>query len=261
MARNAQGEFIWYELLTSDVKAAAAFYGSLLGWSCQAVDTTAPDGYHLFRVDDREVGGLMQLPTGSDCPAAEPGWIGYIGVDDVDATARALLADGASQLVPPTDIPGVGRFAVIADPQGAVFTIMRGAMEERSRAFSPGDLGHCQWNELATSDLEVALAFYSRHFGWSKADRMPICEDGIYQILEKDGCTFGAIMNILAQDQRPAWGFYFAVEDIDAALARATAGGGRLLHEPSEIPGGEFILHGLDPQGARFALVGPRKQV
>jgi len=260
MPRNAHGEFIWYELMTTEVEAAATFYEALTGWSCQPFDPGDPNGYRLFRAGSQEVAGLMLLPRESECQAAVPSWIGYIGVDDVDTTVTSLLADGAAQLVPPTDIPGVGRFAVIADPQGAVFTIMRGAMEARSLAFSPGESGHCQWNELSTRDPDAALAFYARHFGWTKGEAMPMGEMGLYQMLEQEGRAFGAVMGSFSEAQQPSWGFYFGVDDIDAATARTTEGGGRLLHGPSEIPGGHFIIQGEDPQGARFALVGPRKR-
>jgi predicted enzyme related to lactoylglutathione lyase len=258
MAQNAQGEFIWYELMTRDVEAAASFYSSVVGWSCQLFDPGDPKSYRIFKSGADEVGGLMPLPEGNSCQNAEPGWIGYIGVEDVDAMAADLLADGASQLMPPTDIPGVGRFAVLADPQGAVFTIMRGAIDARSTAFSPHETGHCQWNELSTSDADGAFGFYSRHFGWTKGEAMLMGDLGVYQMLDHQGMTMGAIMRNPEAERRPAWGFYFGVDDVDAATTRATVAGGKLLHGPTEVPGGSFIIHATDPQGARFALVGPR---
>lgn len=258
-ARNAHGAFIWYELMTTDADAAAGFYGEVVGWSCRPFDPGDPDGYRLFSTGGTETGGLMILPQDNDCAAGRPGWVGYIGVDDVDATGKALVADGASELVPPTDIPGVGRFAVVADPQGAVFTIMRGAVEGESKAFSHDKPGHCQWNELSTSDPEAAYAFYSRHFGWTKGEAMPMGEMGVYQMLDRDGRSFGAVMRVMPlAPQHPAWTFYFGVPDIDAATSKTEAGGGKVLHGPVEIPGGQFIIYAQDPQGAYFSLVGPR---
>ncbi|MFC0218614.1 VOC family protein [Pseudochelatococcus lubricantis] len=257
---SQHGAFIWYELLTTDVKAAGAFYGDVVGWSSRPFDAGNPDGYHLFSTGETEVGGLMVLPQGEECPPdAAPGWIGYIGVGDVDATASAIVADGGRQHVPPTDIPGVGRFAVVADPQGAVFTIMKGAMDGESRAFSPDRAGHCQWNELTTTDPEAAYAFYARHFGWTKGEAMPMGEAGVYQILDRDGISFGAVTPAGPEVPHPVWAFYFGVPDIDAAISRITAGGGALLHGPHAVPGEQFIVIGRDPQGAVFSLVGPRK--
>lgn len=248
------GDFIWYELMTADPDAAAAFYGDVVGWRSRPFDAGIPGGYHIFSAGEEDAGGLMTLPGGG----ARPGWIGYVAVRDVNAAAAALVADGATQLVPPTDIPDVGRFAVIADPQGAAFVIMRGASEHDSPAFSPDKAGHTRWNELSTTDPDAAFAFYSRHFGWTKGEAMPMGELGIYQLLDHGGQTFGALMRAQPQQPEPAWTFYFGVADIDIAAEKTIRGGGRVLHGPAEVPGGEFIIVAEDPQGVVFALVGPR---
>lgn len=255
---SQHGAFIWYELMTSDSEAAAAFYGSVVGWTSRPFDPADPDRYGLFSTGETEAGGFMRLPEGNDCPAgAEPGWIAYIGVENVDSSLQDLLADGATQLLSPTDIPDIGRFAVVADPQGAAFCIMRGAGDEESRAFSHDKAGHSQWNELLTSDPEAAFSFYARHFGWEKGEVMPT-DAGDYQLLDLGGRSFGAVMR--APPGAPTgWGFYFGVADIDVAVERTKSGGGEVLHGPHEIPGGHFIIHARDPQGARFALVGPRR--
>lgn len=258
--RNAHGEFIWYELMTTDPDAAADFYCAVAGWSCRSFDDADPDGYRLFSAAGTETAGLMRLPEGNDCAAGAPGWVGYIGVDDVDATLSDLLADGASPLLPATDIPGVGRFAVVLDPQGAVFTIMRGASDEPSRAYSPDARGHVQWNELSTGDPQAAFAFYARHFGWTKGEVVPMGVLGDYQLLDHGGKSFGAVMPLMPDSPSPVWTFYVGVSDIDAAAAKAAEKGGKLLHGPTEVPGGSYIVVGEDPQGAVFALVGPRMQ-
>ena len=252
------GAFIWYELMVRDPDRAQAFYGEVLGWKARTFGSDDQGDYRLFTAGDGvEVAGLMALPEDNDCQAGEPGWVGYIGVDDPDAMVDAIVADGGQRFVPPTDIPGVGRFAVVADPQGAVFTIMRGASEEASRAWSADRAGHCRWNELATSDPKAAEDFYARHFGWTKGEAMPMGELGDYQMLDRGEQSFGAVMRHMPGD-RPNWLFYFGVEDIDAALTRVTSAGGAVLHGPQEIPGGEFIVAAQDPEGARFAVVGPR---
>lgn len=251
---SQHGEFVWYELMTTDVVAAAAFYGTVIGWASRPGDAADASGYHLFSTGGTEVAGFMPLPP--DAPA--PGWTGYIGVEDVDALNTAILADGGHQHVPPTDIPGIGRFAIVADPQGAVVSIIRSAEEGPSRSFSSTEAGHCRWNELSTTDPDAAFAFYARHFGWTKGEAMPMGDAGVYQLLEHGEVTFGAVTPSGPEVPRPAWSFYFGVADIDAALARITEAGGQVLHGPHEVPGGEFIVIALDPQGARFAVVGPR---
>lgn len=256
---NHHGEFIWYELLTSDVAAAADFYGALLGWRSRSAGE-GMGGYQQFSMAGAEVAGLMKLPDEAGSSGMRPAWLGYIGVDDVDAANADVLAAGGRQYIPPTDIPGVGRFAMLADPQGIAFYIMRGTLDERSTSFSPTQVGHCHWNELATPDPAAALAFYQKHFGWEKGDAMPMGDLGDYQFINHHGQMLGAVMRRADQGPPPTWLFYFGVADIDVAAKTVTAKGGRVDYGPTEVPGGAFIIVGSDPQGARFGLVGPRKQ-
>jgi len=255
---NRHGDFIWYELMTSDVEAAAGFYGAVLGWDCRSFDG-APGGYRLFGIAGVDIGGLMTIPAEAAAAGGRPGWLGYVGVDDVDATARAVLEAGGGQHVPPTDIPGVGRFAMLADPQGVPFYVMRGAMEGTSTAFDPQRDGHCHWNELSTTDPAAATAFYGTQFGWTKGDAMPMGEQGEYRFLQQHGATFGAVMRRMEGGPPPMWNFYFGVPDIDAAARTVAERGGAVHYGPAEVPGGFWIVVAGDPQGALFGAVGPRK--
>jgi predicted enzyme related to lactoylglutathione lyase len=251
---SARGGWIWYELLTSDVQGALAFYGKVLGW--KPVPHGAVEGYYMFRSAVAEVGGIMALPA--EAGIARPVWLGYIHVADVDATVGAAQRDGAALCVPPTDIPGVGRFAMILDPQQVATYVMAPAPvtgESRSFAALPG---HCQWNELVTSDPDGALAFYTRHFGWQKGEAMPMGPLGTYQLLVNDGVQIGAIMKRGRADAPPIWRFYFGVEDIDAAVKVAQAAGGKLVDQVMPTPNG-FAAVIIDPQGAEFGIAGPRK--
>ena len=151
---NSHGDFIWYELMTSGNAAAERFYGAVLGWRTRPAEGSPVD-YRIFGTGGADVAGLMAIPPDAAATGMRPGWLGYIGVDDVDAMAAAIPADGGRQHVPPTAIPGVGRFALMADPQGVAFYVMRGAMEGTSTAFAPGRTGHCHWNELATTDIDA----------------------------------------------------------------------------------------------------------
>jgi predicted enzyme related to lactoylglutathione lyase len=257
--RNRQGDFIWYELLTSDSDAAEEFYSGVIGWNVRpaGANSTVPT-YRMFSAAAAEVGGMMPLPEGAAAAGMRPCWLGYIGVDDVDATTAAIVKDGGAVHMPPSDIPGVGRFAMVSDPQGATFYVMRGAMDAASTAYAPDKPGHCQWNELSTSDQTAALAFYQRHFGWEKGDAMPMGPAGDYQFIDQGGRMHGAIMTQGEGQQRPAWLFYFGVDAIDPAAARVREGGGTITHGPVEVPGGSHIIVATDPQGAVFGLVGPK---
>ena len=255
---NQHGDFIWYELLTTDPDAAARFYGAVIGWQSRPVEDSNLD-YRILGINGTDVAGLMALPAGAEAAGMRPCWLGYIGVRDVDATAADIVRAGGAQHMPPTDIPGVGRLAMLADPQGVVFYVMRGAMEGTSTAFSPAKQGHCHWNELATRDQGAALAFYTDLFQWEKGDAMPMGAMGDYQFITHQGQTIGAVMTRMEDGPPPAWTFYFGVEDIDLAAQAVSDNGGAIHYGPAEVPGGVFIIVAGDPQGALFGLVGPRK--
>lgn len=252
---NAQGSPIWYELMTSDADAAKRFYDDVVGWTIEA-QASNPMDYRMIAAADGNVGGVMKIGADMAAGGARPMWLFYIGVDDVDATTEKAKALGGSVHVPPTDIPGVGRFAFLADPQGAPFYVMRGASDAESTAFAPETAGHCAWNELVTTDQDRALDFYGKLFGWTKAGAMPMGEMGDYTFIGGTVDRFGAMMNAPG----PAhWNFYFRVDDIDAAAARVKAVGGTVDRGPHEVPGGDHIIQGTDPQGAMFALVGSKR--
>jgi hypothetical protein len=255
---NQHGDFIWYELLTNDADAAARFYGAVIGWQGRSMESS-DRGYRIFGIDGADVGGLMPFPAGAESAGMRPMWLGYVAVENVDAAAADIVRDGGAQHMPPTDIPGVGRFAMLSDPQGVMFYIMRGAVDGTSTAFDQSKFGHCNWNELATSDPAAALAFYRARFGWEKGDAMPMGEMGDYQFIDHGGRTIGAVMKRTPDGPPPLWTFYFGAEDIDAAAQAVSGNGGAIHYGPAEVPGNVFIIVGSDPQGALFGLVGPRK--
>ena len=256
---NAHGSFIWYELLTRDAKAAKAFYDTVVGWN---IDAEAPPGgmdYRMINASDGQVGGVMQLDANMIAGGARPVWLGYFGVDDVDATVAAMTADGAQVQMPAFDIPNVGRLAMLADPQGVPFYVMRGASPESSTSYQRHGVGHVSWNELMTTDDAAALAFYEKHLNITKVGSMPMGAMGEYSFIangDSAGEAVGAMMR--AQPGTPAgWGFYFRVPEISNAMARVTAAGGTIYQEPMQVPGGEWVLNAADPEGAAFGLVAP----
>ncbi len=255
---NRHGDFIWYELLTTDTTAASRFYGAILGWQARPAGGTTED-YSIFGIAGTDVAGFMRLPAGAAAAGMRPCWLGYVGVDNVDATAENIVRAGGTQHMPPTDIPGVGRFAMMADPQGVVFYVMRGAVDGTSTAFSPTENGHCHWNELAADDQAKALAFYSGLFGWEEGGVMPMGEMGDYQFIDHHGQTIGAIMNRMKDGPPARWTFYFGVADIDEAARAVSTNDGMIHYGPAEVPGDIYIIVATDPQGAMFGLVGPRK--
>jgi hypothetical protein len=200
----------------------------------------------------------MALPTQARETGLKPCWLGYIGVDDVDAVADRIAKAGGAIHRAPEDIPGVGRFAVVADPQGAAFMLLKGATAgPPPQAFKASTPRHVGWNELHTTDWKAGLAFYSKLFGWAKSDTFDMGAMGTYLVFNAGGDAIGGMMTS-PNFPRPVWLFYFNVDGIDAAHRRLTGAGGQVLFGPSEVPGGGWIIQATDPQGAMFALVGPR---
>jgi uncharacterized protein len=268
---NRHGDFIWYELMTPDSAAAQAFYGPMLGWTFGGNDE-----YREIGGSEGGVGGMLQLTPEMTASGAHPGWVGYILVEDVDTMVASVEQDGGQTYMPARDMPGIGRFAMVADPQGAAFYVMKPIPpadnpDVTSNAFSYDKprIGHCAWNELATSDPAAALAFYGQRFGWVKDGEMDMGPMGTYEFLRHAGRApdgsvpglgmLGAVYPKATEDPQLHWLYYFRVADIDAGVAHIEGNGGRLHQPPTEIPGGDYSLVGIDPQGAYFGLVGSRK--
>jgi predicted enzyme related to lactoylglutathione lyase len=188
-----------------------------------------------------------------------PSWYGYLSVPDVDASVARIIAAGGEPWMPANDIPGVGRIAMVRDPQGATLYVMTPSGDGVSTAFAPGVTGHCGWNELHVRDWPAALAFYAAEFGWRQVDAMDMGPLGTYLMFGYGvGAAVGGMVNE-TDSTRPHWLFYFNVDDIDAAHSRITAYGGEVRMDPHQVPTGQWIVLASDPQGARFALVGPRR--
>lgn len=253
-----QGTFIWYELMSGNAAAASAFYGKVTGWNAKPSGMPGID-YTIFSVPgfDMGVAGMMALTPEMAGSGARPGWIGYIAVDDVDETASDIKALGGSIFREPEDIPGIGRFAVAADPHGAVFCLFKPNMPEGPLppCAEPGSPGTFGWRELYAGNWQEDFDFYARLFGWEKSLAVDMGAMGTYQCFDKNGEGMGGMMTALPDMGPPAWNYYVNVDGIDAAVERVKAAGGRILHGPQEVPGGAFIVNALDTEGALFSLV------
>lgn len=254
----ASNTFIWYELMTSDPAAATKFYADVLGMS--GADSGVPDmKYTIVSAGGAPVGGIMEIPAEAKQMGAQPAWMGYVGVADVDAHAAKLQAAGGAIHHAPEDIPGVGRFAVVADPHGASFMLFRGSSDEGPPSAAPGAPGHVGWRELHAGDGPAAFDFYAGLFGWTKDEAMDMGPMGVYQLFAAGGQAIGGMMTKTAETPAPYWLYYFNVEAVDAAIARVKAAGGQLLNGPMQVPGGSWIAQCMDPQGAMFAVVGAKQ--
>jgi predicted enzyme related to lactoylglutathione lyase len=247
------GRFVWYELLANDQAVATAFYTKVLGWTTETWKT--PPGappYTMWNNAGKSLGGLMDLPTEARKAGAPSHWLGYVTVPDTDASLAQAKTLGAKALMGPIDIPEVGRLAVIADPQGAAIALFTPSMTGGEPSASP-PVGNVSWHELATDDGKKAWTFYQAMFGWQKGEAMDMGAQGTYQIFTLGGPPVGAIYNRPPQIPVSNWLYYFRVANLDQAIEKTKAGGGKILNGPMDVPGGR-IAQCMDPQGAAFAL-------
>ena len=252
-----QGDFVWYELCSADPAAAVEFYARVIGWQATETESgVAGIDYRILTLGERPVAGIIKLPPEQMPP--RPVWLGYIAVEDVDAKAAEIAAAGGAIHKPPQDIPSVGRFAVVLDPQGAVFMLFKG-QGQPPPPLAMMQTGSIGWHELHASDWAKSWSFYERMFGWTKDTALEMGPMGTYQIFKTSDAPCGGMMTD-AGSPHPYWLFYFVVDDIDAGIERVKAGGGKLLFGPQEVPGGAWIINAEDPQGGAFALVGMRKR-
>lgn len=253
---DSHGRFVWYELMTTDVEAAKAFYAKVVGWGTRDAPTSGV-AYTLFTVGEASVSGLTNLPEDARKMGVEPRWLGYVSVNDVDATADEIRRLGGAVHVPPTDIPNVGRFSVVADPQMAALVLVRWLNAGQEQPAALDIAGRVGWHELLAADWPKAFAFYGELFDWRKADAA-FDQTGTYQRFSAGGQTIGGMFTKPAMVRAPFWLYYFNVADIDAAAERVKAAGGQILEGPTEVPRGSRIARCMDPQGAMFALTGQR---
>jgi uncharacterized protein len=248
--------FVWYDLTTTGAKAAETFYCGVVGWSAEAQQGGTP--YTVLKVGETGVGGLMAMPPEFFSGGGKPGWMGYIGVDDVDVFTARVQEEGGKVHRAPQDIPGVGRFSVVADPQGSPFMLFQAKPVVQRTELPAGTPGGFNWRELHAVKWETAWEFYSGLFGWTKDMAVDMGPAGTYQTFAAGGVAIGGMMTAMDQTNRPGWLYYINVEEIEAAAARVTEYGGKVFQGPHEVPGGSWIVQGFDPQGGFFCLVGPK---
>jgi predicted enzyme related to lactoylglutathione lyase len=249
---DVKGRWVWYDLMTTDPASAIPFYKDVVGWGTEEWQGPAP--YTMFTADHGPIGGAMQLPDEAQASGAPPHWIAYIGTDDTDAAVAKATSMGANTLVPPQDIPEIGRFAVLSDPQGAVFAVFSPEGEMPVPEGMPG-VREFSWHELMTTDHEAAFDFYSKLAGWNETSQFDMGEMGMYKMYGKGEVPYGGMFTKGADMPMPnAWIYYARVDDLDAALGRVKNGGGQVVNGPMEVPGGDRIAQCVDPQGAFFAL-------
>jgi uncharacterized protein len=251
-----KGRFVWHDYLARERQAAIDFYTHVVGWRTQPFDAgEGPVPYIMWAGDQGPLGGVMPLQDEAGEGNGPSHWMGHIQVEDVDAIVQAVQAAGGAVRVPPTPIPSVGRFSVVADPQGAVLSVFRPDMSEAPHDKSRH--GEVDWAELHVADPGAAFEFYSGLFGWEKKEELDMGPAGKYTIFGIGDRLLGGMMwKDDDMPMPPSWIYYVLVDDLDAALERAKARDARILHGPVPLPDGSRMAQLVDPQGAVFGLNG-----
>ena len=247
------GQFAWYDLVTPDVAAAKKFYPAVTGWGTMP---WADGAYTMWAANNQPLGGIAPISAEQTAQGVPPHWLAYVAVGDVDSSARTATALGGQVLHGPEDIPDVGRFAIIRDPQGGMVAIFRSSNASDGGWDGTPKSGHFSWHELMTTDIDGALRFYKGLFGWDKIEEMDMSPGERYLEYGLNGKMFGGIYKRRSEhgDMPTSWTFYVNVPDLDASVKAVKRQGGNVMMGPMEVPGGDRVAVCVDSQGASFAL-------
>jgi hypothetical protein len=256
--------FVWYELVTNDLDKAVGFYSKVVGWDVR--DSGMPGmRYMIFGKSGKDVGGMMTWES-AGAPGMAAEWMAHIHTAKLDEELKAVVADGGTIIKPAQDIPAVGRFAVVLDPQHVKYLLFEPASTYVRPRLAQMETGNVGWHELLTDDAEKAFAYYAGHYGWEKDYAHDMGPIGIYQTFRTDKPLYaGGIMNLRScpgptEGLKPHWKLYFIVSDIEAAPNRIREAGGTVIAPPMDVPGGSRVLQAVDDQGCEFALMQPPPQ-
>jgi predicted enzyme related to lactoylglutathione lyase len=246
------GRPLWYELMTTDMKAAEAFYRNVVGWTTSPFEGSRHPYTMFNRSGDIPIGGVMTKPPEVKAP---PFWAMYVGVPKIEDAAAHVTRLGGRSHTDVIEIPTVGRIQMMMDPQGAAFYIYEPSRTERLPETAP-EVGEASWHELMTTDAPAAMKFYEQVFGWQPSEAMDMGPMGTYQMFNRPHGMIGGMMNKPPEmaNVPPNWQIYFRVPDVDAAAERIKANGGKILNGPMDVPGGDRVVNAMDPQGAAFGL-------
>lgn len=242
--------FVWYELMTPDPAKAADWYAKVVGWEIEAIGD-----YTLLKTAKGGVAGITTPRPEIAATGLPPGWLGYVGVDDVDAAAEAVVKAGGKILTPAHDIPGMLRMAIVADPQSVVYAVFKGYSAGGPPTGGADENGYWGWRELFTADVPKAMDYYAGQYGWTKGDGHDMGPMGVYQLFDVDGVQTGGMMTRPDQMPHSVWNFYAQVDATAACAERIKANGGQIMMGPVQVPGGLWVVQGVDPQGVFCSFI------
>jgi hypothetical protein len=252
MSRYEHGVPSWVELGSPDLDRAVDFYSGLFGWDVPEGQAET-GGYRIGHMREKTVAGLSPQMA-PDAPAA---WTTYVDVESADATAEKITANGGMVIVPPMDVLEIGRMAICADPTGAVFGLWQAGTFTGAQLAN--EAGAFCWNELVTTDTAKAASFYKAVFGWDTR----VTPDGSYTEWKLGDRTVGGMMakpDTMPAEVPPHWMVYFAVNDVDATVGKASELGGAVVLPPMDIEPGRFAVV-ADPTGGVFSVIAMKEEL
>lgn len=241
--QSVRGRFVWHELVTPDANAAHAFYGKAIGWKSQPWEEDS--SYVMFAAPRGPIGATVARN------GITPHWLPYIGTGDVEKTVELAKQNGATVAKEVDTLSSGSRYAVLEDPYGAAFGVYESA--ENYGKITPPKPGEHSWHELMSSDHDAAFDFYSALFGWEKIRELDMGDMGTYLIYGLNGKEFGGMMRVMDGGPGAAWVSYVHVKDVNQTAKKVKSAGGQVINGPMEVPGGDWIVMAVDPQGAMFA--------
>ena len=245
------GRWVWGDLVTADVAAAADFYGQVFGWTYETYGGDDDhDTYTLVLADGLPIGGMVfdQRAMKGKVPSAR--WVGLVSVADVGAAADAVTKGGGKVVYAPTMLGLRGETAIFQDPEGTFFGVVRSKHGDPPDYF--GDLHEWVWLDLWTSDVERAAKFYAEVVGYQVR---PLPDDRLrhgVHLVSGDYVRAGVMQKADARDSA-VWLPYVRVADAKAAADKAGAAGGKVLREPVSI-GRAIVAIIADPTGAPVGI-------
>jgi hypothetical protein len=254
---SKHSRFVWHDYNTPDVDAAKRFYGELLGW--HFFQGGGPEYQHV-QVGERNIGGVMKYDGHAH-------WLGYVAADNVDETLKVAAQHGGKILLPPKDLPKIGRFAMLADPQGGMVAPFHHLTDHGAPDMNdPPALSTVAWNDLMATNAAAAASFYAQVFDWG-VEPLDFGAAGTYRMLTRigeknqagDDRNAGGVAEASGLPHAE-WVHYFLVADVDKATEQAQRLGGSVRISPSPLPrppwpeGGRFSQI-IDPQKAPFGLI------
>jgi uncharacterized protein len=252
---NSHGRFAWHELATTDPDAAAKFYPQLTSWTTEPME--GMPNYTLWMNGDSPVGGVLPLADELKTRGVQTHWLPYVQVYDVDACVRQVGTLGGTVRMQPKEVPHVGCWAVIADPQGATIGVFEPA-SNRPPKLGPPQAGEFSWHELATTDYKAASEFYRPLFRWEVTGEYDMGPMGMYHMFGQRGQAYGGMFTKAPEIPEPNWLSYVRVDDVKQKVQQMEQLGGKVMVPPMEVPGGDWVAQCMDEQGAMFALHTPK---